>query len=81
MPEPIYSLDYAAPGLERLSLTKGHTNGGPPDDSGHATHGDVVSVQHKPKDWLWATLTQNQRVTKEDWWQDVRSIELDVEDW
>ena len=34
----------------------------------------------KPHDWTWATLGKNTRITAEDWWQDVREIELDLED-
>nr|XP_018265994.1 NADPH-ferrihemoprotein reductase [Kwoniella dejecticola CBS 10117]OBR88152.1 NADPH-ferrihemoprotein reductase [Kwoniella dejecticola CBS 10117] len=34
----------------------------------------------KPDDWVWATLRKNERVTKGDWWQDVREIELEFED-
>jgi hypothetical protein len=28
----------------------------------------------------WARLRKNKRVTPEDWWQDVREIELEIED-
>jgi hypothetical protein len=34
----------------------------------------------KPRDWVWAKLTRNRRVTGEQWWQDVREIELEFED-
>lgn len=34
----------------------------------------------KPDDWGWATLRSMKRVTKQDWWQDVREIELELDD-
>ena len=34
----------------------------------------------KPDNWAWATLKKNQRVTRADWWQDVREIELEMDD-
>jgi len=30
--------------------------------------------------WKWAKLRRNTRVTDADWWQDVREIDLDLED-
>ena len=30
--------------------------------------------------WKWAKLRRNTRVTDGDWWQDVREIDLDLED-
>lgn len=30
--------------------------------------------------WHWATLQKNARVTSDDWWQDVREVELELED-
>ena len=80
LPPPIYTLD-PEPSLENLSL----------NDS---VNGDykatmvkqkdlarsVVPNETKPDDWVWARLTRNKRVTKADWWQDVREIELEIED-
>lgn len=43
-------------------------------DTGHALQ------LLKPEDWVWAKLVDNTRVTSSDWWQDVRQIELDLED-
>ncbi|WRT65231.1 NADPH-dependent diflavin oxidoreductase 1 [Kwoniella shivajii] len=34
----------------------------------------------KPDDWVWTTLKKIERVTKDDWWQDVREIEFEFED-
>jgi len=31
-------------------------------------------------DCRWAKLMKNERVTKETWWQDVREVEIEVED-
>ncbi|GAA5943020.1 NAPDH-dependent diflavin reductase [Sporobolomyces koalae] len=31
-------------------------------------------------DCVWATLTKNDRVTRSDWWQDVRELELQVQE-
>jgi hypothetical protein len=31
-------------------------------------------------DCKWAKLVKNERVTRGDWWQDVREIEIEVED-
>ncbi|GAA5911939.1 NAPDH-dependent diflavin reductase [Sporobolomyces salmoneus] len=32
------------------------------------------------EDCKWARLSRNERVTRKDWWQDVREIEIEVED-
>ena len=82
MPLPIFTLDYVAPSLDTLSLSGART--GPvaepaPSRVVDETNG-VASSSTKPDDWMWATLTRNKRVTKEGWYQDVREIELDIED-
>ncbi|WVQ83849.1 NADPH-dependent diflavin oxidoreductase 1 [Cryptococcus sp. DSM 104549] len=58
-----------------------------PTPNGHAAPSiaDVIKkgsqcTREKPDNWVWATLRKNSRVTKEDWWQDVREIELEFED-
>lgn len=44
-----------------------------------ATRGQAHEVL-KPDDWVWATLQRKERVTAEGWWQDVRELELELED-
>jgi hypothetical protein len=44
-----------------------------------AEHGQAHEVW-KPDDWGWATLRVKERATVKDWWQDVREIELELED-
>jgi hypothetical protein len=34
---------------------------------------------HKPDDWVWARLSRSERVTPEDWWQNVREVEFELE--
>lgn len=67
------------------SLVNGHLHGkngdarnaaGPPLFGGS----DKSHQVWKPDDWGWATLWRKDRVTKKDWWQDVREIELELED-
>ena len=33
----------------------------------------------KPDDWQWATLKRNERVTREDWWQEVREFDFELD--
>ncbi|WWC87379.1 NADPH-dependent diflavin oxidoreductase 1 [Kwoniella dendrophila CBS 6074] len=89
LPPPIYSLTPAASSsrsteldipLNKLSISPNTTNGhvAPTrveDTLRQEEHGII-----KPDDWVWVTLKKNDRVTKEDWWQDVREIEFDLED-
>ena len=86
VPPPIYSLDFESkdlPDMAALSIT---SNGNGPSDLETApiravddSRGQISDVW-KPDDWGWATLSKNKRVTKEDWWQDVREVELDILD-
>lgn len=80
IPDPIYSLDYT-PEVSDLSLSDNstrdrHVEPAPTriEDAGNG----VAGTAEKPDDWLWATLRRNKRVTKDDWWQEVREIELEL---
>lgn len=92
--DPIYSIEWeesedparVTNGVEHLSLN-GHDT--PEQAQGHSAAApgrqeDVkrgtASAHSKPKDWVWARLTRNERVTAADWYQDVREIELEFED-
>jgi hypothetical protein len=82
LPLPIFTLEYTAPSFNNLSLS-GETNCSDAETASSRVvdqmHG-VGSSSSKPDDWMWATLTRNKRVTKEGWYQDVREIELQIED-
>lgn len=82
LPPPIFALDYSSPSLNGLSLDE-RANGKAaqvaPARIVDQAHG-AASTDLKPDDWSWARLTKNKRVTKEGWWQDVREIELEIED-
>jgi sulfite reductase alpha subunit-like flavoprotein len=87
--------DEAVPNqLERLSLDeegRPKRNGGPNGDA-EGVQGSIAPVRvedaihgqaHemlKPDDWVWATLKRKERVTTQGWWQDVRQLELELED-
>ena len=89
IPFPIYAVDFEDPvelNLELLELDRetklsnGHT---PPQTAPIRSSDSAKSVRgdsYKPNDWAWAILRKNQRVTKTNWWQDVREIELELED-
>ncbi|WVQ97522.1 NADPH-dependent diflavin oxidoreductase 1 [Kwoniella sp. CBS 9459] len=69
--------------LERLSISpsNGDRTSAPVRQEDRARHHDYVNgLPSKPDDWVWATLKKNERVTKQDWWQDVREIELEFDD-
>ncbi|WVQ68745.1 NADPH-dependent diflavin oxidoreductase 1 [Kwoniella botswanensis] len=72
-------LDIPLEGLSISSLPNGHTASEAPTRVADVLHHESNGVI-KPDDWVWATLRKNKRVTKEDWWQDVREIELEFED-
>ena len=86
LPPPLYRMDYQSLDgtFDKLKL---HNNGGdastPPQSAPSRKvdqlngHGDEAL---KADDWIWARLVKNERVTADGWWQDVRGIELDVED-
>jgi hypothetical protein len=66
------------------SRTNGHdalTNGtvsAAPTREADTPHG--VGGVWKPDDWQWATLRRNERVTREDWWQEVREFDFELDD-
>ncbi|WVW78975.1 NADPH-dependent diflavin oxidoreductase 1 [Kwoniella bestiolae CBS 10118] len=92
LPPPIYSLtpiatsskrtngdlDIPLDGLSISSTPNGHSTSAPTRVEDTLRDEDDGLV--KPDDWVWATLRKNERVTKGDWWQDVREIELEFED-
>lgn len=84
LPEPIYHLEWVHD-LEALSLEDTHrkaSEGGKAEIIGSRQEDQDRHAEgvYKPKDWKWARLRTNKRVTKEDWFQDVREIELELED-
>jgi len=86
LPPPIYALEpVSEPNIDCLSLkalTNGHTptNGHAPSQAAPTRTTDPGGSETKPDDWIWARLTRNKRVTPEDWRQNVREIELELED-
>ena len=76
LPPPIYNLEYE-PSIGKLTLNAEQTEA--PTRMEDALNG-VNQDDGKPQDWIWARLARNRRVTKEGWWQDVRDIELEIED-
>jgi sulfite reductase alpha subunit-like flavoprotein len=70
--------------LERLKLHSNGTDSAVPPQAAPPTKKDEANGQAiellKPRDWAWATLVKNDKVTAQDWWQDVREIELELED-
>lgn len=93
--EPLSSTDLPAPlyryepvqldgAFNKLRLHNNGTNASAPPQSapprkGDQEHGNGLGLL-KPEDWVWAKLIDNTRITSSDWWQDVRQIELDLED-
>ena len=80
IPPPIYSLEPCVDvALGSLKLN-GHSNGVKRSHRGtESVNGDSDTQGWKPKDWVWAKMTTKRRVTPEDWWQDVREIELEFD--
>jgi len=78
---PIYKLEKTGEDLVKLaeldldSQVNGHRNA----EAGPSRIRKAEPTW-KRDDWVWATLKKNRRVTKEDWWQDVREIEFEFED-
>ena len=73
---------YSLP-LEPLAvLSNGHSgaNGHVLGQSAPTRSTDPGGNESKPSDWVWASMTENRRVTPEEWWQNVREIELEFED-
>lgn len=87
LPPPLYAMDYQQPlngTFDKLKLYSNGVDTPTPPQSAPARKGDQDnghgSQPLKPDDWIWANLVKNRRVTAEDWWQDVREIELELED-
>lgn len=58
-----------------------------PPDQCEAGRSDAIiqtSVESEGLSWApdcrWAKLVKNERVTRADWWQDVREVELEIEE-
>lgn len=70
--------------FEKLRLHSNGSDAADPPQSAPPTNADEANGREpellKPHDWTWATLTRNTRITAKDWWQDVREIELGLED-
>jgi hypothetical protein len=86
VPRALYTMDPIALNgtFEKLRLHSNGTNVETPPQSAPPRNLDEVNGSElellKPHDWTWATLAKNTRITAKDWWQDVREIELDIED-
>lgn len=86
LPPPLYTMDYQPLNgtFDKLKLHNNGANTSSPPQSAPSRKVDQADGQSgealKPNDWIWATLVKNERVTTEGWWQDVRQIELDIED-
>jgi sulfite reductase alpha subunit-like flavoprotein len=70
--------------FEKLRLHSNGTDAEAPPQSAPPRNVDEANGTElellKPHDWTWSTLAKNTRITAKDWWQDVREIELDLED-
>jgi sulfite reductase alpha subunit-like flavoprotein len=70
--------------LEKLRLHSNGTDAEAPPQSAPPRNVDEANGSElellKPQDWTWTKLVKNTRITAENWWQDVREIELDLED-
>ncbi|WVQ75346.1 NADPH-dependent diflavin oxidoreductase 1 [Cryptococcus sp. DSM 104548] len=87
LPPPIYALTkHNRPPTDDLDLGRLSISPTPNGTSAAPTRqedkrkGNASISRVKPDDWVWATLKKNERVTSDDWWQDVREIELEFED-
>ena len=86
LPPPVYALDRQSvrlPSINGLSLSNA-INGRAGSEAAPARTSDEINGHGvgcvKPDDWTWARLTHKKRVTADEWWQDVREIELESED-
>ncbi|ORX36114.1 NADPH-ferrihemo protein reductase [Kockovaella imperatae] len=86
LPPPLYSIEFEQGHLPDITALEINGDGNEkcvieaaPVRSIDKNRGETSELS-KPDDWGWATLSKNQRVTSRDWWQDVREIELDIED-
>ncbi|WVO15705.1 NADPH-dependent diflavin oxidoreductase 1 [Cryptococcus depauperatus] len=88
LPPPIYRLKPVKENLaedisfDRLSLSttsNGHSTTAPARiiDQGENR---MLRQTRELNDWTWVTLKKHNRVTSQGWWQDVREIELELED-
>lgn len=88
LPPPLYAMQTKESLNGSFDQLRLHNNGidnlSAPPQAAPARKMDQVnghgSEPLKPDDWIWACLVKNERVTTVDWWQDVRNIELDIED-
>lgn len=88
VPSALYDMEPAVLDrtFEKLRLHSNGTNSSSPPQSAPPRHADEANGTEselellKPHDWTWTTLGKNTRITAHDWWQDVREIELDLED-
>lgn len=81
LPPPIFAFDYVSPSFDSLRVSEQADSHDQVAPSRAADEMDGVgSSSMKPDDWMWSRLTRNKRVTKDGWWQDVREIELEIED-
>lgn len=86
IPSPLYKMEPTALNgiFEKLRLHSNGTDTEAPPQSAPPRHADEANGSElellKPHDWTWARLAKNTRITANDWWQDVREIELDLED-
>jgi sulfite reductase alpha subunit-like flavoprotein len=87
LPPPLYETKKVELNdvFHKLRLHSNGTGTGAPPQSAPPRKADQENGRDlellKPADWTWATLADNTRVTSDDWWQDVRQIELDLADW
>jgi hypothetical protein len=86
LPPPIYSIDpLPVPLTEHVR----HLSVSPSKSDSHISvplraideiNGHDDPGGGKPDDWIWARLSSTRRVTKGDWFQDVREFELEIGD-
>lgn len=65
-------------GAEQDSGVSGTAISAAPAREEDALHG--ANGVWKPDDWQWATLRRNDRVTRGDWWQEVREFDFELDD-
>lgn len=70
LPPPLYSLSFSDTNSSKDSDETSQVNGS----------ANVDSHERLEEGWLWATVQENKRVTHSDWWQDVRELDLVLED-
>jgi sulfite reductase alpha subunit-like flavoprotein len=84
-PAPLFRMENVQldGAFDKLRLYNNGTDASVPPQSAPPRKGDQETGHElkllKPEDWAWAKLVDNTRVTSSDWWQDVRQIELDLE--